>query len=92
MQPDKLAYMANQIASFFRSYPDDEAAAGIQDHIAAFWTRKMRDGLDAHAAAGGAGLDPLVRRAVLLTQTGPSPIDKETAGPARVGALGSDAG
>ena len=29
----KLDHMANQIAAFFRSYPDEEAVAGIHEHI-----------------------------------------------------------
>ena len=44
---DKLVRMANQIACFFQSYPDDEAMAGIQKHIVAFWTPKMRRALAA---------------------------------------------
>ncbi len=46
-QEDKLLRMANQIASFFRSYPDDEAVAGIHKHIEAFWTPKMVHKLEA---------------------------------------------
>ncbi len=32
-QADKLVRMANQIATFFRSYPEEEAVAGVQKHI-----------------------------------------------------------
>ncbi len=34
----KLDHMANQIAAFFRSYPEEEAVAGIHDHIRSFWS------------------------------------------------------
>lgn len=98
MSADKLVRMANQITSFFRSYPDDEARVGIRDHIVSFWTPKMRRELDQHLQGGGGGLDPLAAEA--LRPSGPndgcgaveSPIRKEIAGPQEVGQLGSDAG
>ncbi len=37
---EKLIRMANQIASFFRSYPDDEAMAGIAKHLESFGRRR----------------------------------------------------
>ena len=61
---DKLVRMANQIGQFFKSQPHDEALAGIADHLRSFWTRKMRRQIADHAAAGGAGLDPLTLEAV----------------------------
>ena len=33
MSPDKLAHMANQIATFFQSQPHDEAVKGVAGHI-----------------------------------------------------------
>ena len=92
MSIEKLARMANQIAGFFRSYPEDKALAGIRDHLVAFWTPGMREALLAHVDRGGAGLDPLVVQALRRGQPGESPIEKETAGPEKVGQLGSDAG
>lgn len=59
-----LTRMANQIAAFFQPYPEAEAVAGIAGHIRDFWTRPMRERLDAHIAAGGAGLDPIVIKAL----------------------------
>lgn len=64
MQPDKLAYMANQIGKFFAHQPEDKAVAAIADHLVRFWDPRMRAKILAHLAEGGAGLDPLVRRAV----------------------------
>ena len=60
----KLVYMANQIGDFFKSQPQDKAAAGIADHIAKFWSRPMKEPIFAHMAAGGAGVHPLVATAL----------------------------
>ena len=35
---EKLVRMANQIADFFAPYPEEEAVAGMQQHIRSFWT------------------------------------------------------
>jgi len=90
MNTEKLAAMANQIAGFFRSYPDDEAAAGIRDHIQSFWTPGMCQAMLAEGPRPG--LDPLVVRAMWTAPRAESPILKETAGPEMVGQLASDAG
>jgi formate dehydrogenase subunit delta len=93
MEDEKLVAMANQIASYFRAYPDDEAVAGIKDHIVAFWTPGMRRTLRAHIDAGAADLEPLVTEAFATKHpAAESPIMKETSGPGEVGAMGSDAG
>lgn len=60
---DKLVYMANQIAKFFAN-EGEKAAAGTADHIARFWDPRMRAIIIAHLDAGGAGLDPIARKAV----------------------------
>ncbi|MGD9918204.1 MAG: formate dehydrogenase subunit delta [Paenirhodobacter sp.] len=59
MSGDKLAQMANQIATFFSVQPGDRALA-VAAHINDNWSPPMRAGLLAQIAAGGAGLDPLV--------------------------------
>lgn len=65
--PDRLVKMANDIGAYFRAEPDHAAAvAGIATHIRRFWEPRMRRRLHAHAAAGGAGLDPLVREAIAV--------------------------
>ena len=84
--------MANQIADFFKAYPDDKAVAGVQEHLRSFWTLKMRDELAAHAAAGGKGLDAKVLEAIRRSTAAESPAEKVTAGPDEVGQLASDAG
>ncbi len=63
MSPDKLAYMANQIATFFESRRHDEGVAGVAAHINAYWEPRMRSQLLAIIAQGGAGLNPLVLEA-----------------------------
>lgn len=64
MTPEKLTHMANQIAAFFRAYPEGEAVGSVRHHIEAFWTPVMVATLRAHIAAGGAGVDDLVVRAM----------------------------
>ena len=72
-QDEKLIRMANQIAAFFKSYPEEEARTGIAEHIASFWTPKMRSRLDARILAGEPGkLDALVVRAVRRSRRLPS--------------------
>jgi formate dehydrogenase subunit delta len=61
---DKLVYMANQIAKFFANEGEEKAAAGAADHITRFWDPRMRLLIVAHFRAGGAGLDPIAKRAV----------------------------
>lgn len=88
----KLVRMANQIATFFKSYPDDEAVAGIHKHIVAFWTPKMRSALEAFSRTEGNGLDPLAVKAVRETPVAESPVRAATRDPALQGAGASDAG
>ncbi len=92
MNNEKLIRMANEIAAFFRPYPEQQAVSGIRDHLVAFWTRKMRDAVLTHAVRGGEGLDPLVVKALQISSAGKSQIEKEISGPEDVGQLGSDAG
>ena len=66
MRADKLTMMANQIGAFFKAQGEREAPAAIADHLKKFWDPGMRADIAAHLAAGGAGLDPLVRQAVEL--------------------------
>lgn len=91
---DKLVRMANQIAAFFRSYPDDQARAGVHDHLASFWTPKMRARLDARIAAGDVtGLDPLVIAALSRPTGTEGPARRIAEGPAEAGEVGAmDAG
>lgn len=75
MSPDKLVHMANQIAAYFRTQPNDPADAGFAEHINKFWEPRMRAQLLSIMDEGGHGLDeiamkakPLIRKpASLLT-------------------------
>lgn len=89
---DRLIRMANQIATFFRSYPEDEAVAGIHKHIVAFWTPKMRDTLAEHGPKPESGLDPLALRALHEQPQADSPVRAATRDPHLQGAGASDAG
>jgi formate dehydrogenase subunit delta len=84
--------MANQIAEYFRSYPREQAVAGVQEHLRAFWPKSMRRELAAHAAAGGEGLDPFVIEAMSREAQAESPAEKTVQGPDALGQMTSDAG
>jgi len=92
MSVEKLVRMARQISDFFRPYPEEQAVNGIHDHLMAFWTPTMRAALLAYASEDEGKLDPLVVKALQRLRSARSPIEKEVAGPEKVGELGSDAG
>lgn len=69
--PDRLVYMANQIGKFFMSQGAGKAVPSIAEHIKKFWDPRMRSAILAHLEAGGSGLDPEVKDAVMtLRKTG----------------------
>ena len=57
--PEKLAYMANQIARNLAHEPDP--AAAVARHIHDFWSPRM---IAQALALGGSGLDPAAREAL----------------------------
>jgi formate dehydrogenase subunit delta len=63
---DHLIKMANDIGNFFRAEPvREDAIAGIANHIDKFWTKRMREKINAHIkSAGDSGLDELPREAL----------------------------
>lgn len=63
MDAERLVHMANQIAAFFKAYPEPEAIAATATHIRQFWDPRMRKDLAALVASGGAGLSPLALKA-----------------------------
>lgn len=92
-QDDKLLRMANQIAAFFRSYPEEEAVAGIHKHIVAFWTPKMVSRLEAALPGMGERADILVRRALGGAEPqAESPVRAAAYDPQKSGEGASDAG
>jgi formate dehydrogenase subunit delta len=70
---ERLIYMANQIGTFFKSQGEGKAVPGIADHIHKFWDPRMRKSIFAHLDAGGAGLDPDVKRALESLRHAPTP-------------------
>ncbi len=87
-----MARMANEIASFFRPYPEEEACAGIRGHIVALWTPRMRSAFLEHARAGGPGLDALVAEAMRTWPVAESLVVRATALAEASGLGASDAG
>lgn len=83
--------MANQVASYFESYPDADAATGVAKHLKAFWTARMCKTLVDHLAETQDGASPLVIRAMWHGGEGNNPIRKAIPNPA-MGELNSDAG
>ena len=81
MNTEHLITMANQIGSFFASYPDaDEAADEIASHIKRFWAPRMRTLLLAHVAQhDGDGLSPLVLVALERHRNMLAPMEKARA-------------
>ena len=93
MKPEKLAAMANQIATFFHSYPDDEAQAGIKRHVTSFWTPGMRTRLeDWIGEQDGRGVDPLVAMALRRPALAESPVKGITSPLKESGQMATDAG
>lgn len=63
MSPDKLLYMAKQIATFFASQPQLDQAESVAQHIRDFWEPRMRAEFLALAADPARDMPDLVRAA-----------------------------
>jgi formate dehydrogenase subunit delta len=64
VQPsEKLAMMANQIARNLAVQGEEQAIAETANHIRRFWDPRMRAGIVAYLAGGGA-LEPIAEAAV----------------------------
>ena len=75
---EHLVQMANDIGNFFRAEPvREDAIAGISNHIAKFWTKRMLEKLNAHLRQeGDANLNELPREALrrlIAAAKGPAP-------------------
>ena len=65
MNVERLVAMANDIAAFFASEPDQESAAEqVAYHLKKFWEPRMRSEIRRCLDQGGAGLSPLAKRGV----------------------------
>lgn len=72
-QEQKLVYMADQIATFFASEPDETAIAAIEDHLRKFWDPRMRSKIVAYTETSAHGLSERAYAAVRkLAKTAPS--------------------
>jgi formate dehydrogenase subunit delta len=66
MNAERLVHMANQISLFFESQPtQEEAVAGVLDHLKRFWDPRMRAAIIACIETGGDGLREVARAAVV---------------------------
>jgi formate dehydrogenase subunit delta len=93
MNVDKLIRMANQIATFFRPYPKDQAVKEVHNHLMAFWTPSMREMLLACAKSRGDELDPVVTTAILTNlPTHGRPDDEKGVDRGQIGEPKSNAG
>lgn len=64
MSPEKMVRMANQIATFFKTQPGEDASARVAAHISDFWEPRMREQLNSYLKDGGDGLDDIVIKAI----------------------------
>jgi formate dehydrogenase subunit delta len=69
MDIERLVAMANDIAAFFDSDPDKNAAAeNVRIHLVKFWEPRMRREIHAHVMNGGRGLGETAAAAVRRLQ------------------------
>ncbi len=66
MGDNKLVTMLNQIATFYRRRPPEEAASEVALHVEKFWEARMRRAIYAYLDAGGTGLDANARDGLML--------------------------
>lgn len=63
MDVHDIVRMANQIADYFKPYPEATAVTEVANHLKSYWDPRMRRQLADHVAKGGKGLDPIVMKA-----------------------------
>jgi formate dehydrogenase subunit delta len=61
---EKLVYMANQIADFFRAQGEEKAIPAIADHINKFWDPVMREDFLRISQNPASNIHGLVRKAL----------------------------
>jgi formate dehydrogenase subunit delta len=55
----EIKRMANQIATAFQAYPEDQAVAETANHIKSYWDPRMRKHLAEVMASDQAALNPI---------------------------------
>lgn len=95
-ETERLVTMVNQVARFFESQAHEPGVLGVADHVAAFWTPRMREMIFRHMDDGAEGLRPLAREGLESLRARPPKAARrrlEAAGGISVGTTpGSDAG
>lgn len=67
MDIQHLVAMVNDISDFYETQGTlEEAAAGVESHLARYWEKRMRVHIVAHLRAGGEGLSEVSRAAVVI--------------------------
>jgi formate dehydrogenase subunit delta len=64
METKDMVRMANQIATFFKSYGAEEGTKEVANHINNFWEPRMRAHFFDFIAKGNTGFDAMVLAAV----------------------------
>ncbi len=95
-EAERLVTMVNQVSRFFESQAHEPGVLGVADHVAAFWTPRMREMIFRHLDAGAQGLRPLAKEGLEQLRARPPKAAHrrlEAAGGLSVGTTpGSDAG
>jgi formate dehydrogenase subunit delta len=63
METRDMVRMANQMATFFKSYGAEEGTKELSNHINSFWEPRMRVQFFEYVAQGGKDFDPMVMAA-----------------------------
>jgi formate dehydrogenase subunit delta len=75
MESKDMVRMANQIATFFKSYGAEEGTKEVATHINNFWEPRMRSHFFEFVAKGNTGFDAMVLAAVPMIR---KPADHDT--------------
>ena len=82
---EKLVRMANQIATFFLSQPEEVRIDGVATHINKFWEPRMRRHFFEVFDAGGDSFLPIVRQAAPSIRRPHQPVSPAQAEQANAG-------
>lgn len=61
MKQAELVRMANQIADFFKAYPQEQAIDSVAQHVVDFWDPRMKADIGPIVAQDNSGLSDLAR-------------------------------
>ena len=66
MESKDMVRMANQIATFYKAYGQEEGTKEVAAHINNFWEPRMRQHFFEYISEGGKAFDPMVMAAAVL--------------------------